>query len=219
MISLKIAQEEEETIRRAGHLWDMNRSPKDVFGIESQAKTKTFSTLKPKFKESHQKHIDNSQFDPEFGNILLQRVKKIKEFTRSVNELGRYDTEEDTTEGYRSLQMRTDGFIPTPKGEFQPNQTYHQSVPKKHKESHFALSDTSYEPKTQPGYQGQLNQVSPKPTLMPKCPLDFKNKRGNIICDMALGSTFPNPGIRSSQERIVSPMSNFSELQVNLSKD
>lgn len=219
MISLKIAQEEEETMRRAGHLWDMNRSPKDVFGIQSQDKQKTFSTLNPKFKESHQKHIDNSQVDPEFGKILLQRVKKIKEITRSVNELGRYDTEEDTFEGYRSLHMRTDGFIPTPKGEFQPNQTYHQPVPKKHKEPHFAQSDTSHEPKTQPHYQGQISQVSPKPTLMQKCPLDFNNKRGNISCNMALGSKFPNLGKTSSQERIVSPKSIFSELQVNLSKD
>lgn len=219
MISLKIAQEEEETMRRADHLWDMNRSPKDVFGIESKAKQKTFSTLDPKFKESHQKHIDNSQVDPEFGNILLQRVKKIKEFTRSVNELGRYDPEDDTTDGHRSLHMRTDGFIPTPKGEFQPNKTYHQPVPKKYKESYFAQSDTSYDPKTQPNYQVQTHQVSPKPTSIQKKSLDFNNKRGNISCNEAPGPTFPIAGKRVSQERILSPKSNFSELQVNRSKD
>ena len=91
MISLKIAQEEEEVDRRADHLWDMEISTKDVFGVESKAKQKTFSTLDPKFKESHQKDINNSKVSPDFGSILLQRAKKIKEFTSSVNDLGKYD--------------------------------------------------------------------------------------------------------------------------------
>jgi hypothetical protein len=133
--------------------------------------------------------------------------------------LGRYDPEDDTTDGYRSLHMRTDGFISTPKGEFQPNNTFHQPFPKKYKESYFAQSDKSYDPKTQLYWQVQTHQVSLKPTTVQKKSMDFKNKRSNISCNVALGPTFPSAGKRLSQERILSPKSNFSELQVNLSKE